>query len=364
MASSDFTAMSRNVSDPVRLYSASATATGEACGNFGAAESAMLVIEAEAHLVDQLIDCRRRSVDAALEEGAPENHVGARQTRRAPEARRWAAAPRRRRSRRRASLHPVSERGRRPAAEAMPGSDVRASIRIDANGDERVVDERDDGGVGEARSLHPIAVAAPGGCDGEEHWLPLRLRASKGSGAPRGPDDGGHGGNEPSIIMTGCSRCGMPLCWRSPSGLGGSPCWARSPLQPRSTSSPPAPPTARAAAGAVVGETLRRFHLAAYFCAAVVILSLAVRGVLGPRPRPFGIRVATAAIMIGATACSGLVLSPKITQSQQTLGVSPSTLPADDPRRAEFNRLHSRSVSLQLVPLLGGLVLLFWEMKD
>jgi Domain of unknown function (DUF4149) len=120
----------------------------------------------------------------------------------------------------------------------------------------------------------------------------------------------------------------------------------------------------RAAAGAVVGETLRRFHLAAYFCAAVVVLSLAVRGVLGPRPRPFGIRVATAAIMIGATAYSGLVLSPKITQSQRTLGISPSTLPADDPRRAEFNRLHSRSVYLQLVPLLGGLVLLFWEMKD
>ena len=33
------------------------------------------------------------------------------------------------------------------------------------------------------------------------------------------------------------------------------------------------------------------------------------------------------------------MLSPKITQSQRTLGVSPSTLPADDPRRAEFNRL-------------------------
>ena len=120
----------------------------------------------------------------------------------------------------------------------------------------------------------------------------------------------------------------------------------------------------RAAAGAVVGETLRRFHHAAYLCGGVVVLSLAIRGVLGPRPRPFGIRVATAALMIGATAYSGLVLSPRIAQAQRTLGVSPSTLADGDPRRAEFNRLHGQSMSLQLVPLLGGLVLLFWEMKD
>jgi hypothetical protein len=120
----------------------------------------------------------------------------------------------------------------------------------------------------------------------------------------------------------------------------------------------------RAAAGAVVGETLRRFHSAAYVCAAIVVLSLVIRGILGPRPRPFGIRVATTAIMIGATAYSGLVLSPRITQAQRTIGVSPSSLPADDPRRAEFNRLHGRSMTIQLVPLLGGLALLFWEMKD
>jgi len=120
----------------------------------------------------------------------------------------------------------------------------------------------------------------------------------------------------------------------------------------------------RTAAGAVVGETLRRFHHVAYICAAVLVLSLAIRGVLGPRPRPFGIRVALLAAMVGATAYSGLVLSPAIEQAQRTLGVSPTTLPAGDPRRVEFGRLHGRSVYVQLVPLLGGIALLFWEMKD
>jgi hypothetical protein len=120
----------------------------------------------------------------------------------------------------------------------------------------------------------------------------------------------------------------------------------------------------RAAAGAVVGETLRRFTNATYLCAAVIVVSLAIRGVLGPRPRPFGIRLATAALMIGASAYSGLVLGPAITQAQRSLGVSPSSLPEGDPRRVAFGRLHGRSVYVQLVPLLGGIALLFWEMKD
>jgi hypothetical protein len=120
----------------------------------------------------------------------------------------------------------------------------------------------------------------------------------------------------------------------------------------------------RAAAGAVVGEILRRFHTAAYLCGALVVMSLVIRGVLGPRPRRFGIRVVTAAVMIGASAYSGLVLSPRIIETQRTLGVSPSALPETDPRRADFNRLHRRSIALQLVPILGGLMLLLWEMKD
>ncbi|MGH9370254.1 MAG: DUF4149 domain-containing protein, partial [Vicinamibacterales bacterium] len=120
----------------------------------------------------------------------------------------------------------------------------------------------------------------------------------------------------------------------------------------------------RALAGAVFGETLRRFHLAAYACAAIIVMSLLVRGVLGPRPRRFAIRLAVTAIMAGAGAWSGLVLTPRIHEAQETLGTSPSTLPEGDPRRVEFGRLHGISTSLQLVPLLGGLALLFFELRD
>jgi uncharacterized membrane protein len=120
----------------------------------------------------------------------------------------------------------------------------------------------------------------------------------------------------------------------------------------------------RMLAGMVVGDLLQRFNLVTYACAAVVLVSLAVRGVLGPRPRRFAIRVAMLGMMTTATVYAGLVLTPRIAAAQRTIGAAPSTLAETDPRRVEFGRLHGLSASLQLVPLLGGLALLFWELKD
>jgi hypothetical protein len=51
-------------------------------------------------------------------------------------------------------------------------------------------------------------------------------------------------------------------------------------------------------------------------------------------------------------------------QQQIGAGVAPSSLPAGDPRRVEFGRLHGQSTLIQLVPLLGGVVLLLFEIRD
>jgi hypothetical protein len=120
----------------------------------------------------------------------------------------------------------------------------------------------------------------------------------------------------------------------------------------------------RVLAGAVVGALLERFTMIAYGCAAIVLLSLATRGVLGPRPRRFAYRVGGLLLMIAATVYAGAVIAPQIAAMQRSIGTAPSTLAENDPRRIEFGRLHGTSVSLQLVPLLGGLALLFWELKD
>jgi Domain of unknown function (DUF4149) len=120
----------------------------------------------------------------------------------------------------------------------------------------------------------------------------------------------------------------------------------------------------RLVAGAVVGETLRRFHQVAYLCGATLILSLVARRILGPRPRRAGIRIALAAIMLAATAYSGIAVAGRIRALQQEMRTAPSDLPATDSRRAAFGRLHATSTALLLIPVLGSLALIWWELRD
>jgi hypothetical protein len=120
----------------------------------------------------------------------------------------------------------------------------------------------------------------------------------------------------------------------------------------------------RALAGAVFGETLRRFHHVAYVCGGVLLLSLIARRILGPRPRHAGIRVALVSIMLAAMVYSGAVLAGRIHALQQSIGAAPSSLPAADPRRVEFGRLHATSTALLLVPVIGSLALIWWELRD
>jgi hypothetical protein len=68
--------------------------------------------------------------------------------------------------------------------------------------------------------------------------------------------------------------------------------------------------------------------------------------------------------MLAASLYSGLVVSASIARTQQELGVAPSSLPEADPRRAAFGRLHGLSTALQLVPIVGGLGLMLFEMRE
>jgi hypothetical protein len=123
-------------------------------------------------------------------------------------------------------------------------------------------------------------------------------------------------------------------------------------------------PDGRLFAGTVFGEILRRFHNVSYVCGGVILLSLTARAALGPRPRQSAMRLALTLAMLGAVVYSAFFVAPRIERLQRMTGVAPSSLPAGDPRRAEFGRLHGLSTGVQLVPLVGGLILLFFEMRD
>ena len=120
----------------------------------------------------------------------------------------------------------------------------------------------------------------------------------------------------------------------------------------------------RVLAGAIFGEAFRRFHLIAYGCGAVVVASLLVRAALGPRPVRLGMRVGITLAMIAVSLYSGLYLSAQIEQLRIEAGGAPSALPEGDPRRAAFGRLHALSTLVQIVPVAGGLFLMFRELKD
>jgi hypothetical protein len=68
--------------------------------------------------------------------------------------------------------------------------------------------------------------------------------------------------------------------------------------------------------------------------------------------------------MLLASAWLGLVVAPQIAGAQRDAGVPISSLPAGDERRETVQRLHWLSGRLEMVPFLGGLALLFWELKD
>lgn len=120
----------------------------------------------------------------------------------------------------------------------------------------------------------------------------------------------------------------------------------------------------RVLAGAIFGESLRRFHAVSYACGGVIGASLVLRAALGPRPAHVGLRLAVLAAMLATAIYSGFVLTARIERAREAAGGAPSALAPEDPRRIAFGRLHAISTVLQIVPLAGSLVLIFWELND
>jgi hypothetical protein len=101
-----------------------------------------------------------------------------------------------------------------------------------------------------------------------------------------------------------------------------------------------------------------------YACGVVIVGSVIARALLGPRPVQFRLRLAIGILMLGTALYSGVVLSRRIEQARMEAGGAPSALQPDDPRRLTFGRLHALSTVLQIIPVLGGLAIIFWELKD
>ncbi|HTI38844.1 MAG TPA: DUF4149 domain-containing protein [Vicinamibacterales bacterium] len=122
-------------------------------------------------------------------------------------------------------------------------------------------------------------------------------------------------------------------------------------------------PDGRVLAGAIFGETLRRFHFVSYAAGGLLLLTLVTRAILGPRPRRFAWRAALATLMLAAALVSGIAVTSRIESVQASIGGPVSALSETDARRVAFGRLHALSTGLALVPIVGGLALMYWELK-
>jgi hypothetical protein len=125
-----------------------------------------------------------------------------------------------------------------------------------------------------------------------------------------------------------------------------------------------APDSGRELAGAVFGATLAGFHYVAYGAGALLLVTLGLMRILGPKPAAFGIRAALVVVMLAVAAYSGLVVLDRIDALQAAAGGAVSRLPATDGRRVEFDRLHLLSTRLMMLNLAGALVLLYWEARE
>jgi uncharacterized membrane protein len=114
-------------------------------------------------------------------------------------------------------------------------------------------------------------------------------------------------------------------------------------------------------AGAIVGFSLGRMHMAGIACGVVFLLARLVR------TRTFPSFVTPAALcvvlMIALTAISQYTVSAKMAALRVQMGSIQATA-ADSPLLVEFSRLHRISVSLESGVLLAGLAAIYLMVKE
>lgn len=124
------------------------------------------------------------------------------------------------------------------------------------------------------------------------------------------------------------------------------------------------PANGRTLAGALFGEILRQFHLVAYGCGFVVLTCLVILKFVGPPPHAFVARAAIVTVMLAIALYSGVPVSRELASIQSQVSGPVSQLPAGDPRRSRFDRLHRTSTLLMTANMGLGLVLLSWYVRE
>lgn len=124
------------------------------------------------------------------------------------------------------------------------------------------------------------------------------------------------------------------------------------------------PVDGRVLAGRVFGEVLQRIYWLGYAMAGVMFVALTLHRLLGARPIRYGLRAVILAFMVTFTLVADYHVGPQVATIQARVSGPVSALPAGDPIREDFNRLHGLANILLMLTVAGGLGLLFWEARE
>lgn len=120
----------------------------------------------------------------------------------------------------------------------------------------------------------------------------------------------------------------------------------------------------RELAGLLFGVMFERFQYVAWGAGAVMIVSLALRAALGPRPHRTAIRIWAVIAMVAMSLVTVFFIIPHIDAIRMTVEGAVAALPAADPRRVEFGQWHALSSGLMLLTIVCGLGLAWAEISD
>jgi hypothetical protein len=110
-------------------------------------------------------------------------------------------------------------------------------------------------------------------------------------------------------------------------------------------------------AGTIVGSLLRILHGTGIVSGLVALALLALTPAWGIyRSRVALSAMAVLVLMLGLTVFSQYVITPAMERDRIAAGGAIDRVPADDPNRMHFNRLHNRSESVEIGVLLLGIL--------
>ena len=120
----------------------------------------------------------------------------------------------------------------------------------------------------------------------------------------------------------------------------------------------------RVLAGAAFGEILRRVLVAGEIAGGVLLLTMTILRLLGPKPLSYGMRALLIGAMLAVNAYTAHTVLPEAEGLRRAMAGPVAEVAAGDPQRLRFDQLHRLSTTLVTTIAVAGIALAAWEARE